>query len=645
MTIYYISNTFNYLALQTVPPPIPPPPPPGLPIDHGIVILLVAAILYGCFLIWIKKNKMRTIQSKETNNKKYTIYAGASHKSRSQSFAELIYQNLKKIKNAILFATLFLLIGIQNSSGQIISDQFVYSKSLDIKQTNTWAVGAGFSNFIMHGDLRSIGTGELGNFWNFGGYVYVDKMFNPVLGLELKVNYNNISGGAQYFSDIYDVLYVDGTTINNNLFFEGRAYGAEINMIFSFSNLFIQSSRKWHLAGYFGIGYHQYNSTLYEQNPDGSITELVNFGLNPARQNAKEASSIYLSTQFGIKYRLSKRIDIEFRPSWYFNYEDHLDATISNKQDWETFFVNHIGLTVKLGKKKIYTIWGDEDNNTSNTIPFTIIDTDKDGVMDQLDIEPNTPEGVKVYGNGQAVDADKDGLPDYKDECPLQPGPIENKGCPTMKDSDNDGLFDHEDLCPLQPGPVENKGCPKFKDNSQVTIFKFISDLAANVYFDTGKWILTPDSKNVLDKIAKYMEQVPDIEFKIEGHTDNRDRDSFNLLLSQKRADAVVKYLRKKGIDGKRLSYKGYGETRPKYSNETPQGRQLNRRVEIKPENVLEVDPNEKGNQDSSIHIVTENETLFSIAKKYSLSIEKLKSLNNLKENNVKIGQKIKVKD
>ena len=468
---------------------------------------------------------------------------------------------------------------------QFTNDNYRYIKEKNLKRGNSWAIGGGLSNFIMHGDLRSIGTGNQGNFWNFGGYAYVDKMFNPLLGLEFKINYNKISGAAQYFSDVFDVVYVDNTTITDNLYFEGRAFGAELNLIFSFSNLYAQTAEKWHFAGYFGVGYHQYDSRLLERNPDGPDRLLVDFGFNPARNNVNEASSIYISAQFGIKYRINKKLDIEFRPSWYFNYEDHLDATVSNKQDWETFFVNHIGLVLKLGKKKVYSIWGEDDKTTNQE---QIVDSDNDGVMDRLDIEPNTPKGVKVYGNGQAVDADNDGLPDYKDECPLQPGSIENKGCPKAKDSDNDGVIDDKDVCPLQPGPIENKGCPETKNEQQKTIFKIISDLAANVYFDTGKWVLKENSRKVLDKVANYMKKVPNMKFIIEGHTDNRDRSNFNLLLSQKRAAAVMNYLLKKKIKEDRLSSKGYGETRPRFSNETPESRQLNRRVEIKPVNLLE---------------------------------------------------------
>lgn len=138
-----------------------------------------------------------------------------------------------------------------SAQGQFTTDQYTDVKSINLRNSNSWAIGGGVSNFIMHGDLRSIGTGTQGNFWNFGAYAYVDKMFNPLLGIEFKVNWNQISGGAQYFSDIYEVLYVDNASINNNLFFEGTAYGAELNMVLSFSNLYQQFTKKMALIRIF----------------------------------------------------------------------------------------------------------------------------------------------------------------------------------------------------------------------------------------------------------------------------------------------------------------------------------------------------------------------------------------------------------
>jgi len=472
---------------------------------------------------------------------------------------------------------------VTEATGQFTTDEIVYANNIELENSNSWAVGAGFSNFIMHGDLRSIGTGDDTNYLNFGGFVYVDKMFNPLLGLELKLAYNEISGGAQYFSNTpnYFVLYANNVIDQDNLNFKGRAYGAELNLIFSFTNLYQTKASKWHAAGYFGVGYHQYNSALFEL-IDG-VNEPIpgaDFGNNPARNSKNEASSIFLSAQFGLKRRISKRVDLEFRTGMFFNYEDHLDAAISNKQDWETFFVSSLGIAVKLGKKKIFSIWNDQNTNANE---FKIVDTDKDGVMDQLDIEPNTPAGVMVYGNGKAVDSDKDGLPDYKDKCPLEYGPISNEGCPLNVDSDGDGIMDGKDLCPNTAGTPENRGCPESEEEKPSNINQQIGLLAANIYFDTNSDRIKSISFATIDKIVTLMKQVPNVKFIIEGHTDDRNSDRYNLYLSQRRASSVRKYMIRQGVGAERLKSKGYGETRPKFSNQNPGGRQLNRRVEIKP--------------------------------------------------------------
>ncbi|MEO9569801.1 MAG: OmpA family protein [Polaribacter sp.] len=495
---------------------------------------------------------------------------------------------MRRIFLFVLFSTFL----VANSFSQFTTDEITYGNRIDLENSNSWAIGGGFSNFIMHGDLRSVGTGDDQVYLNFGAFINVDKMFNPLLGLEGKLFYSQMSGGAQYFSTSsgYNILYTsdDAGLIQDNIYFEGHTFGAELNLIFSFTNLYQTTASKWHAAGYFGVGYHNYNSKLLERLENTDDRVLVDFGDNPTRNSASYASSIYLSAQFGLKRRISKRVDLEFRTGMYFNYEDHLDAAISNKQDWETFFVSSIGVSVKLGKKKIFTIWGDENSGSRNN--FKIVDTDKDGVMDQLDIEPNTPAGVMVYGNGKAVDSDKDGLPDYKDKCPLEYGPISNEGCPLNVDSDGDGIMDGEDLCPNTPGVVENRGCPKqeavTQNNSNVT--QQIGLLAASIYFDTNSDRIKTISFATIDKIINLMKKVPNVKFVIEGHTDDRNSDRYNLYLSQRRAASVRKYMVKQGIATDRLESKGYGESRPKFSNSNAGGRQLNRRVEIKPTGSIE---------------------------------------------------------
>ncbi|MGQ0587259.1 MAG: OmpA family protein [Gammaproteobacteria bacterium] len=102
------------------------------------------------------------------------------------------------------------------------------------------------------------------------------------------------------------------------------------------------------------------------------------------------------------------------------------------------------------------------------------------------------------------------------------------------------------------------------------------------VNFETGSSRLTADAKVILNQVADSLAAAPHISVEIGGHTDAQGSDSFTLKLSERRAQAVRDYLASRGIDAVRLAAKGYGETQPVDSNETVDGRELNRRVEMK---------------------------------------------------------------
>lgn len=102
-----------------------------------------------------------------------------------------------------------------------------------------------------------------------------------------------------------------------------------------------------------------------------------------------------------------------------------------------------------------------------------------------------------------------------------------------------------------------------------------------NIFFETAKWDLLPESYAELDKLAKILSDNPNMEIEINGHTDNIGNDESNLALSQKRAAAVVNHLLEKGIANTRLDSKGFGESQPVATNDTDEGRALNRRVEF----------------------------------------------------------------
>jgi outer membrane protein OmpA-like peptidoglycan-associated protein/tetratricopeptide (TPR) repeat protein len=103
-----------------------------------------------------------------------------------------------------------------------------------------------------------------------------------------------------------------------------------------------------------------------------------------------------------------------------------------------------------------------------------------------------------------------------------------------------------------------------------------------NIFFDVNQYELKPASQIELDDLIKLLKENPLLFIQINGHTDNVGKPADNLLLSQNRAKAVVNYLKSKGIDPRRLSFKGFGDTQPVGPNSTEAGRARNRRTELK---------------------------------------------------------------
>jgi OmpA-OmpF porin, OOP family len=207
--------------------------------------------------------------------------------------------------------------------------------------------------------------------------------------------------------------------------------------------------------------------------------------------------------------------------------------------------------------------------------PPAPLDSDNDGVPDNLDKCPNTPAGVVVDKDGCPVDSDKDGVPDYLDKCPNTPAGVvvDKDGCPV--DSDKDGVPDYLDKCPNTPAgaTVDKDGC----------VHEKIS-IVLKVEFDTAKFDVKKKYHNEIKKVADFMKAYPGTKAVIEGHTDNVDvfhnKDN-NIRLSQARADSIRKYLIDNfEIDASRITAVGYGPDKPIASNDTKEGRQKNRRVQ-----------------------------------------------------------------
>ncbi len=200
-----------------------------------------------------------------------------------------------------------------------------------------------------------------------------------------------------------------------------------------------------------------------------------------------------------------------------------------------------------------------------------IVDSDGDGVMDALDKCPNTPKGTKVDGSGCK-------LPDLVNKTVIQkviePAPMsfDNEECPIktdLPDRDRDGVEDSIDQCPNTPCDfsVDKKGCP----------LKAI----LRIHFNTAKWDIRPESLPKVEKFAQFLIKNKGSLVRIEGHTDSRGSDNYNMVLSKKRAESVRKKLIELGVSPSRLTAVGKGEKEPIATNKTAEGMAKNRRIEV----------------------------------------------------------------
>lgn len=220
-------------------------------------------------------------------------------------------------------------------------------------------------------------------------------------------------------------------------------------------------------------------------------------------------------------------------------------------------------------------------------------DTDGDGIADSRDqclLEPEDKDGYLDDDGCPDLDNDADGIADGQDkgadgrDCRNDPedfdGFQDEDGCPDP-DNDGDGVADTMDACPNTPGynGGDKPGCPK--KNSAVVVTKTQILITQQIQFEFNRAVIRPVSFKILDEVVSVLKDNPQINLEIQGHTDNIGSAQVNKVLSGLRAEAVRKYFIMKGIKADRLTSKGYGMDQPIMPNDTPQHRELNRRVQF----------------------------------------------------------------
>ena len=220
-------------------------------------------------------------------------------------------------------------------------------------------------------------------------------------------------------------------------------------------------------------------------------------------------------------------------------------------------------------------------------------DNHVDGIPDSLDKCPNAAEDMDGFQDKDGCpdyDNDHDGIPDTLDKCPNEPEDIDGfedkDGCPDY-DNDKDGIPDTLDKCINEPenynGYKDDDGCPDTLPKPTAKEEKALNKALRAINFKTASAELTSDSYTALISIANFLKQYPYLRYEVQGHTDSRGNDDYNLLLSAARAASVRYYLvGQQNVPDSTLIAIGYGKTRPIATNNTAQGRALNRRVEFK---------------------------------------------------------------
>lgn len=285
--------------------------------------------------------------------------------------------------------------------------------------------------------------------------------------------------------------------------------------------------------------------------------------------------------------------------------KDHF--TVSTGLGSNFWLTKNFGLGVQgdyvstpIDKSDIANFW---QASASLLFRFGNTDRDKDGILDKDDLCPDTPGLAEFQG---CPDTDGDGVPDKDDQCPDVAGPVENNGCP-WPDTDGDGVVDKDDACPDVAGPAENNGCPwpdtdgdgvLDKDDACPTVFGLaqyngcpkpksvtateVEGELKNIYFDFDRATIKAESGARLDAAATLI-KTDGGNYLLEGQTDKKGAEAYNLDLSRRRAAAVVTALDSRGVDATSLKSIGVGEAKAVVpENASNDERQQDRKVVVR---------------------------------------------------------------
>ncbi len=328
--------------------------------------------------------------------------------------------------------------------------------------------------------------------------------------------------------------------------------------------------------------------------------------------------SMTLPLGLGLTWTLSERLDFfaEFMKTLTFS--DEMDNWVS--EDNDNYNMVSFGLTFYLDEKSepiqpeapVEVAPKDSDNdglldedeiNIYNTDP-TNRDTDADGLIDGDEVEryktdptlrdtdyDRLLDGEEVnshHTDPKVKDTDQDGCSDGDEVLDMNTNPLE-------KDTDGDGLGDCDEKNVYRTNPLvkdtDGDGADDGKEVrdgtdplvADVLQIQESGDIVLEgINFETNSATITQDSDPILRKALNTLRTNPDLRVEIQGHTDDVGSSAANQRLSERRANAVRDYMVQNGIDGSRMTARGYGEDQPLVQNDSAENRARNRRIQFR---------------------------------------------------------------
>ena len=405
----------------------------------------------------------------------------------------------------------------------------------------------------------------------------------------------NWAFSADYWMvDLYSIGLELGTATING---KGSRIGISSNIWYLMANIKLKLIRDGIIQPYLITGLEQ--ERLSPKDSDGRdivINRAINY----------DQYKVGIPLGIGSSYFLKRDLSADFQTIYRFSAINYAESVGQPGDGDDDYLTSNLGLTFYFGDEQ-----GDRDGDG---IPDVIdicpddpedrdgfddddgcpdYDNDEDGIRDVLDACPNEPEDFDNFQDEDGCpdpDNDGDGIWDRRDRCPGTDKTVRDNidtkedydgfedtdGCPDL-DNDGDGIPDVADACPNVPenfnGVEDNDGCPDSNFQRRIVL--------NNIYFKFNSAELDPNSELILNYIAEALIAEDSVRVEISGHTDNIGSDSYNLNLSQRRAESVRRYLISQGISEFRIIATGKGESEPVASNATETGRSRNRRIEI----------------------------------------------------------------